>query len=188
MVLPDMIEIGTIPHTVVDFDNTTHPQTMISYVVHERKKRREMYKITRKYSFSAAHRIEGHPKCGRLHGHNYEVTVELSGNHLPPDGMLMDYARLDDFVKPIIQLMDHRYIVSQSNHAANDPYEQVALMRGDIYPLNCPASTAEYLALFLHEEIMAGFWDETMAITRNQLRVTVQETEKSTATYETEDE
>ena len=29
--------------------------------------------------FSAAHFLAGHPKCSRLHGHNYHVRVKLSG-------------------------------------------------------------------------------------------------------------
>ena len=27
--------------------------------------------------FSAAHRIHGHPRCGRVHGHNYRVCIVL---------------------------------------------------------------------------------------------------------------
>jgi len=31
-----------------------------------------------KSGFSAAHYIEGHPKCGELHGHNYVVLLTVS--------------------------------------------------------------------------------------------------------------
>ena len=142
-----------------------------------------MYLISREYSFSAAHRIEGHPKCGRLHGHNYQVvvTVKCLSEDLPADGMLIDYGELDKIVKPIVDQMDHRYIVSQSNHAAGDPYEKAALQRGDAFPLNAPASTGEYLAAFLWGEI----WDALQSrISQEELSVMVSETPKSTATFE----
>lgn len=142
-----------------------------------------MYAITRKYSFSAAHRIEGHPKCGRLHGHNYEVTVEVRSKSLPSDGMLIDYGELDKIVKPLIDQMDHRYIVSASNHRNRDPYETIALDRGEVFPLNMPSSTAENLAEFLHHEILYALRDANYSVTREQLVIYVSETAKSTAVF-----
>ncbi|RLE67023.1 MAG: hypothetical protein DRJ38_00185 [Thermoprotei archaeon] len=39
-----------------------------------------MKRIYKTY-FHAAHRIEGHPKCGRTHGHTYhlEVVIDIDG-------------------------------------------------------------------------------------------------------------
>jgi len=34
-----------------------------------------------KTSFSAAHVIKGHPKCGKTHGHNYHLVVKVSARH-----------------------------------------------------------------------------------------------------------
>lgn len=70
-------------------------------------------KIARRYAFSAAHRLphvpEGH-KCGRLHGHNYEVEIVVgAADPLPdPPGWIMDYAALDVLVAPLIAQLDHR--------------------------------------------------------------------------------
>lgn len=144
-----------------------------------------MYSVSREYWFSAAHRIEGHPKCGRLHGHNYQVIVTIYGASLPKDGMLIDYGELDKVCKPIIDEMDHRYIVSQSNHEAHDVYEKPALLAGHAYPLNAPASTAEYIAEFLWNEIWTALHAETKCrCTREELMVKVSETPKSMASYE----
>jgi len=142
-----------------------------------------MYTITRKYSFCAAHRIEGHPKCGRLHGHNYEVVVAYAGKILPGDGMLIDYGELDKIVKPIVDSIDHRYIVSRSNHNALDPYAVVAQARGDAFLLDAPASTAEFLARFLWHEVFTDLRATIYGCARNELVITVNETPKSTATY-----
>src|SRR3990172_331186 len=112
-----------------------------------------MYKISRTYTFSAAHRIEGHPKCGRLHGHNYKVTVTLSGETLPDDGMLMDFGVLDEVTKPYFdQEFDHRYLVSEQNIDADDPYIESA-PQGHICYLLTRTSTAETLAKKFFDEL-----------------------------------
>jgi 6-pyruvoyl-tetrahydropterin synthase len=96
------------------------------------------------------------------------------------DGMLIDYGELDKIVKPIIEEMDHRYIVSQSNHVAHDVYEKPALLAGHAYPLNMPASTGEYLAQFLWNEILFALQGRCK---NDELIVKVNETPKSTASY-----
>ena len=34
-----------------------------------------MLGVVIEFKFSAAHKIAGHPKCGKLHGHNYRVRI-----------------------------------------------------------------------------------------------------------------
>ncbi|NOZ89190.1 MAG: hypothetical protein GXO15_04610 [Crenarchaeota archaeon] len=58
-------------------------------------------------SFSAAHRIEGHPRCGRVHGHNYRVCVWLREEE-PMDidlDELWEWLRLN-----VYEVMDHQYL------------------------------------------------------------------------------
>jgi 6-pyruvoyltetrahydropterin/6-carboxytetrahydropterin synthase len=140
-----------------------------------------MHIISRKYSFSAAHRIEGHPKCGRLHGHNYEVTVILKDTRLPESGMLMDYGYLDKLVKPIIDALDHRYIVSESNEVSADPYAAVAIMRDDAFILPAKASTAEHIAEYLHDAIA-----RVIDLPATFIAVEVSESPKSMARFDLE--
>ncbi|MFI6697695.1 6-pyruvoyl trahydropterin synthase family protein [Streptomyces sp. NPDC050509] len=43
--------------------------------------------ISKEFHFSASHQLDGLPEdhpCGRLHGHNYVVALELSA---PTDGL-----------------------------------------------------------------------------------------------------
>ncbi|MEM0350394.1 MAG: 6-carboxytetrahydropterin synthase QueD [Archaeoglobaceae archaeon] len=58
-----------------------------------------------KESFSAAHLIPGHWKCGKVHGHNFEVSVEVEGELR--NGMVMDFFDLKKILKEILQKFDH---------------------------------------------------------------------------------
>lgn len=64
-----------------------------------------MYIITKQFEFSASHRIQGLPeghKCGRDHGPNYVVEVELQREDLNHVGFVQDYGDLDG-VKKLMQ-------------------------------------------------------------------------------------
>jgi len=135
----------------------------------------DKYTISRTYWFSAAHRLEGHPKCGRLHGHNYKVTVSKSGTP-GGDGMVLDYGKMDEVIKPLIDnILDHRYLVSRENVLRDDPYQIIALRLGHASELPITTSTAECLAKWLFDEI-----SKSITVTMVQ----VDETLRSTATYE----
>jgi 6-pyruvoyltetrahydropterin/6-carboxytetrahydropterin synthase len=110
--------------------------------------------IEREWEFSAAHRLEGHPKCGRLHGHNYRLKVILSAE-VSYDGMVMDFANVDLIVKPLIDLLDHHYIASKNNIALRDPYLAAAKAERpeDVIELPITASTAELIAEWFFEQI-----------------------------------
>lgn len=66
--------------------------------------------ITRRYCFESAHFLprvrEGH-KCARVHGHNYEIDITVSGQ-VKDDGFIIDFWDLDAIVLPIIGRIDHR--------------------------------------------------------------------------------
>jgi len=62
-------------------------------------------RISREYTFSAAHYIPGHPKCGVIHGHNYRVRVTL---WVQPSALIdIDFSEIDDMMKPILNKLDH---------------------------------------------------------------------------------
>lgn len=69
--------------------------------------------ISKDFTFSASHvldgLVEGHP-CGRLHGHNYVVRVELTGNVLDETGMIVDYGELKPFGRYVDDRLDHRHL------------------------------------------------------------------------------
>ena len=59
-------------------------------------------------SFSAAHSIPGHEKCGKLHGHNFLVSVEVEGE--PKNGMVIDFFELKRILREILARFDHSII------------------------------------------------------------------------------
>lgn len=56
-----------------------------------------MWKIAKRFKVEAAHHLLGLPpthKCSSVHGHTYEISIVLEGDHLAPEGWLMDYGVL----------------------------------------------------------------------------------------------
>jgi len=115
-----------------------------------------MYKISKQFDFSAAHKLdglrEGH-QCGRLHGHNYSVKVVLIAKELDDVGFIRDYGNLDSVKRWLDDNFEHKHL-------------------NDVVPFN---PTAENLASFLFNQFLPLF-PELVA-------VTVKETDKTEATY-----
>ncbi len=59
--------------------------------------------------FSAAHSIPGHEKCGKIHGHNFKVEIEIEGN-IRENGMVMDFFDLKKHLKETLKDFDHRLL------------------------------------------------------------------------------
>lgn len=69
-----------------------------------------MYEITKDFSFSAAHQLEGLPEehpCSRLHGHNYCIRLSMVAKELDSIGFVRDYRELDSFKHYIDDTLDH---------------------------------------------------------------------------------
>lgn len=116
-----------------------------------------MYKISKQFSFSASHILEGLPQehpCSRLHGHNYVITVHLKAERLNGVGFVKDYRELDNVKKYIDETLDHRHL-------------------NDLFPFN---PTAENIAKYLYDVFKKDI-PEIYA-------VEVSETPKTTAIYE----
>lgn len=71
---------------------------------------------TRKFEFHAAHHLPEHPTCGRIHGHSYQLEVEVSRDLNPFSSvpntyqklMVIDFKELKEVVEEIIiQEVDH---------------------------------------------------------------------------------
>lgn len=85
--------------------------------------------LSKRYELPAAHRLtagvpEKH-KCRRLHGHNYYLTIRISG-FAAPDGMLVEYDTIDGIVKPILRLVDHQDLNTLNERCSTKEAEAVA--------------------------------------------------------------
>ena len=67
-----------------------------------------------KLRFSASHLIPHHPKCGRLDGHTYAVSVKVHGKRTGE--FIIDFELLKRMIAEICERFDHRVII-----ATNDP-------------------------------------------------------------------
>jgi len=68
-------------------------------------------KIAKEYHWEMGHRLPFHEgKCKNLHGHSYKCMVEINGE---PDknGMVLDYYDMKKIIQPIIEELDHSFMV-----------------------------------------------------------------------------
>lgn len=125
-----------------------------------------MYTISKEFHFSASHILyglnDGHP-CGRMHGHNYVVIVELQSQSLNKTGFVKDYRELDPIKNFIDEKLDHRHL-----NDVLDPYKSS-------FPLFPGNPSAEIMA----KQLYLVFHNMVPEVTA----VTVKETPKTAATY-----
>jgi len=68
--------------------------------------------LTVESHFDAGHIVSWHPKCGRLHGHTYRVVVSCEGPIDEASGLYIDFGVLKKDVRRVVDLYDHKFIVS----------------------------------------------------------------------------
>lgn len=65
--------------------------------------------LERSVWLECAHHLPNHPgKCRYLHGHTYELTVEVFGHVTPSTGMVVDFHDLDGVLEGLEDLYDHK--------------------------------------------------------------------------------
>jgi 6-pyruvoyltetrahydropterin/6-carboxytetrahydropterin synthase len=68
--------------------------------------------VCKEMSFAAAHSLPGYDgPCVRLHGHEWVVQVEVSGEITPERDMVLDFVLLKGLMsKEIIEKLDHQHL------------------------------------------------------------------------------
>jgi 6-pyruvoyl tetrahydropterin synthase/QueD family protein len=116
--------------------------------------------------FSAAHFITYGGKCERLHGHNYNVLVELEGT-LGEDKLVFDFTVLKQLTREICRSLNHRFLLPMHNphlevHEQSGSWEicfggkRYVFPREDVKELPIDNSTAERLAEYICSELQSG--------------------------------
>ncbi|ASJ13828.1 6-pyruvoyl trahydropterin synthase family protein [Thermococcus radiotolerans] len=106
-------------------------------------------------------------KCLRIHGHTYNVDVEIWGD-LNENGMIFDFNHLSRLIK----LLDHRIIVSESwvverkgdGIIIEKNGKRLELPPDEAVILNKPNVTAEYIAEWFAERIAEKAGDNVKKI------------------------
>ena len=114
-------------------------------------------------TFSAAHVIIGHERCGRLHGHDYAISVRLEGEP-GDDGMVMDFGILKDMVRDIVKGLDHKFLVAKRHKNVTIKGDTVVMKSGtsvyqvplcDCAVLDIGQTSAEELATSIGKKLKA---------------------------------
>ncbi len=127
-----------------------------------------MYKLTKEFSFDAAHMLDGHcGKCNNLHGHTYKLKVYIFSNELlnnkSSEGMVIDFKDLKSIVNPIIDELDHSYIYNSSNDIENSIANLLIKENKKTYKLTC-RSTCENLSKHIYERLINNLKGYKLAI------------------------
>ena len=120
------------------------------------------YRLSIHDGFAAAHRLKGSGgKCESPHGHNFRVTLEVTGEHLDETGMLMDFGDLKRILKAVLTELDHTDL---NEHPA--------------FKDSSPSS--ENIARFIWNKTRDAIGLDTVTVAS----VTVNESENASARYE----
>lgn len=143
--------------------------------------------------FSASHALISDDYEEGLHGHNYQVEVEVKGK-IDDNNIIIDFVFLENLLSEILTTWDHYVLIPSKNRylEINENKDNLDLKYGDRYYsipkteiklLNCTNVTTEALARLLGERIRLNlkkeiFWDRIRAI-----KITIWETSFYRATY-----
>jgi 6-pyruvoyltetrahydropterin/6-carboxytetrahydropterin synthase len=129
--------------------------------------------IKKKYHFYAAHRNKaGGEKCGRIHGHTYEIECQFKFQQLNESGITVLFSDIDALVEPIIKSYCHWFLIYEKDPLAevldfvNEPIKKLPF-----------ETSAENLAIWLFTRVK----NETKLPI---FRIELAETKSSTIIYE----
>jgi 6-pyruvoyltetrahydropterin/6-carboxytetrahydropterin synthase len=113
--------------------------------------------------FSAGHFVSEGGKCERLHGHNYQVTVRISGE-IDSQGMVIDFRVLKAHLRSLCKEWDHRLLLPARSSQikistkgekteVKTPDRDYSFPSKDVLILDVTETTAEELARILAERL-----------------------------------
>lgn len=133
-------------------------------------------KIAKEFRWEMGHRLPFHNgKCKNLHGHSYKCMIELSGN-AEENGMVLDYYDVKRIIEPIIDNLDHSFMVYKEDH---ELLEMLKKLNSKMVVVNFQ-STAENICIFLLDEIKKTELPPNI----NKIKVRIFETENTYAEEE----
>ena len=95
-----------------------------------------------------------------MHGHNWKVEVEVCGNKLDNIGMVIDFKKIRNMTKSVVDQLDHRFL-------------------NDLDPFKKINPTAENIAQYIYKELSEIMNEKQIEVKSIKLW----ETEKSAVTF-----
>ena len=72
-------------------------------------------KIAKEFRWEMGHRLPEHfGQCKNIHGHSYKMLIEFEGA-LNKDEMVIDYYDVEKIINPIIEKLDHAFMVNKND-------------------------------------------------------------------------
>lgn len=82
-------------------------------------------KIAKEFRWEMGHRLPDHfGLCKNIHGHSYKMIVEFEGE-LNNDQMVIDYYDVERIINPIIEKLDHAFMVNKQDEMVIDFLEKI---------------------------------------------------------------
>jgi 6-pyruvoyltetrahydropterin/6-carboxytetrahydropterin synthase len=125
--------------------------------------------------FSSAHFIAGHEKCGRLHGHNFLLSVEIGADELDEHYFVMDFIDVKKIINAEIDRLDHHVLVpaqsaeiqvedADPNYTISFTDKTYSLPKSDCVLVPLPAVTSELLAKYFYDALKANYGSNTIRV------------------------
>ena len=82
-------------------------------------------KIAKEFRWEMGHRLPEHfGQCKNIHGHSYKMLVEFDGE-LNKDEMIIDYYDVEKIINPIIEKLDHSFMVNKNDKVVLEFLEKI---------------------------------------------------------------
>lgn len=129
--------------------------------------------VEKKYHMYCAHRNKNAgEKCGRIHGHTYDIKCYFEFNNINEAGVTVLFSDIDLLVEPIIKGYCHYFLIYE-----NDPFIQFLEMAQEDYQSLPFETSAENMAVWLFGRIKR---ETKLPI----IKIELAETKSSNVTYE----
>lgn len=136
--------------------------------------------------FSSAHFLIDHVKCGRLHGHNYSVSVMIEGP-ITEQAMVIDFIQIKKLIREVCANLDHKILVPRRSPFLEIMFTENSIKlkshkklyifpKEDCVILDIEAVTSELLASYIWEQLSSK-------LTRKQFSVLIEETPGAVAKF-----
>ena len=120
-----------------------------------------MYTLTTMVEFSSAHTLVGHiGPCKKMHGHNWKVEVEITGEKLDKIGMVVDFKEIRKATNLVVDELDHEFLNNLEPFSEDNP-------------------TAENIARYIFTKLSEEFSNKNVKV--NSIKLW--ETDKSAVSY-----
>ena len=122
---------------------------------------------------------------GIIHGHNYNITFEVSTDKMNEDFMVMDFKQIKKIIHEEMDQYDHSLILKAGDALIEFYKSEYEKRNIDINKTRLfiwdQAPTAEYMAYYWYQIFMKKFKEAGIDVTK--LSITVEETSHNSVTY-----